>query len=95
MRGREEIGSTLIGILRRYTEALQAKDGRLYLVGVSPTMADQLRRTGLVDLIGKERVIPTQPQFGAAANRALTDAYNWLGISVQYASDEKIEESSP
>ncbi len=95
LRGREEIGSTLIGILRRYTEALQAKDGRLYLVGVSPTMADQLRRTGLVDLIGKERVIPTQPQFGAAANRALTDAYNWLGISVQYASDEKIEESSP
>jgi SulP family sulfate permease len=85
LRGREEIGSTFVGILRRYTEALQAKDGRLYLVGVSPTTVDQLRRTGLVDLIGSERIIPTQPQLGAAANQAVADAYAWLDKPVTYA----------
>ena len=95
LRGREEVGSTFIGVLRRYAEALQANDGRLYLGGVSPQLFDQLRRTGLVSLLGPERIMTYDRQFGTSANRALTDAYKWLGIPVQYASEEIIEESSP
>lgn len=94
LRGREEVGSTFIGVLRRYAEALQANDGRLYLGGVSPQLFDQLRRTGLVSLLGPERIMTYDRQFGTSANRALTDAYNWLGIPVQYASKEMLEETS-
>ena len=95
LRGREEVGSTFIGVLRRYAEALQANDGRLYLGGVSPQLFEQLRRTGIVSLLGQERIMTYHRQFGTSANRALTDAYNWLGVPVQYASEEIIEESSP
>ena len=79
MRGYEEVGSTFIGVLRRYTESLQAKDGRLYLAGVSRGLTEQLHRTGLVGLIGRDRIMPATPQFGAAANAALANAQAWLG----------------
>ena len=93
LRGREEVGSTFIGVLRRYAEALQANNGRLYLGGVGSQLFEQLRRTGLVSLIGPERIMTYHRQFGISANQALTDAYNWLGIPVQYASEELIEDS--
>ncbi len=93
LRGREEVGSTFIGVLRRYAEALQANNGRLYLSGVGSQLFEQLRRTGLVSLIGPERIMTYHRQFGISANQALTDAYNWLGIPVQYASEELIEDS--
>jgi SulP family sulfate permease len=78
MRGYEEVGSTFIGVLRRYTGSLQAKDGRLYLAGVSRSLMEQLYRTGLVGLIGQDRIMPATSQFGAAANAALADAQAWL-----------------
>lgn len=69
LRGREDVGSTFIGVSRRYAEALQASDGRLYLVGVGTLLFEQLRRTGLVDLIGRERIVTQHPQFGSSAKR--------------------------
>jgi SulP family sulfate permease len=84
LRGREEVGSTFMVVLRRYVEALQARDGRLYLAGVSSPLLHQLKRTGLVDLVGEERIVTEKPQFGTAANQALLDAYNWLGVPVRY-----------
>ena len=89
LRGREEVGSTFIGVARRYAEALQAGDGRLYLVGVGPLLYGELRRTGLVDLIGRERIVTQHPQFGTAANQALSDAYDWLGKPVRYATESE------
>lgn len=84
LRGREEVGSTFLVVLRRYAEALEARDGRLYLAGVGTPLLAQLKRTGLVDVIGEERIMAEQPQFGSAANQALADAYNWLGAPIRY-----------
>ena len=84
LRGYEDVGSTFIGVLRRYAEALQAKNGRLYLAGVTPQLTAQLRRTGLVDLIGQERLIPATAQLGTAANASLEDAYGWLNKPFAY-----------
>jgi SulP family sulfate permease len=86
LHSREEIGSTFIGVLRRYAEALQARDGRLYVTGVGPDLGKQLQRTGLNDLIGPDRIIPATPQLGSAANKALADAYAWLDKPIQYAN---------
>lgn len=90
LRGREEVGSTFIVVLRRYAEALQARDGRLYLVGVGAQLFEQLKRTGLVDLMGEKRIMTEQAQFGRSANRALTDAYDWLGLPIHYEDDQDI-----
>ena len=38
LRGYEDIGSTVIGALHRYTESLQANGGKLILAGVSPAI---------------------------------------------------------
>jgi SulP family sulfate permease len=35
LRGRPEVGSTFIGVLRRYSDALRANGGRLKLAGAS------------------------------------------------------------
>ena len=85
LHGYEEVGSTFIGVLRRYAETLAARDGRLYLTGIRPRLADQLQRTGISGLIGADRVIADTPQLGGAANRALADAYQWLDKPIRYA----------
>lgn len=79
LRGKIELGSTFIGVLRRYALALQARDSRLMLVGVDEGVRTQLARTGLLDVIGPENVFLAQPQLGLAMNQAAAAAYAWLG----------------
>jgi hypothetical protein len=38
----------------------------------------QIERTGLLKLIGRENVFLAQPQWGVAANEALETAQAWL-----------------
>jgi SulP family sulfate permease len=78
LRGYDEFGSTMIGVLDRYTRTLQGNGGRLMLAGVGSGVLAQLERTGLIRLIGRENVFLEQPQWGAAANQALEAAEAWL-----------------
>jgi len=79
LRGKAEMGSTFIAVLRRYAEALRAGDGRLMLVGVEASALDQLARSGALTVIGEENVFPATEELGAAMNRAAAVAYAWLG----------------
>ncbi len=79
VRGEPELGSTFMNVIRRYAEALKARNGRLMLVGVEPAVRDQLVRTGLLAVIGPENVFMAQPQIGAAVNEAAKAATSWLG----------------
>ena len=79
LRGKAEMGSTFIAVLRRYAEALRACDGRLMLVGVEKAALDQLARSGALTVIGEENVFPATEELGAAMNRAAAVAYAWLG----------------
>ncbi len=81
LRGKAEIGSTFVSVLRRYTESLQAHDSQLMLVGVEPAVRKQLAKTGLLDLIGEENVFLATPRLGEAMNQAAAAAYLWLGQS--------------
>jgi SulP family sulfate permease len=78
LRGYEEFGSTMIGVLDRYARTVQANGGRVMLAGVSPGVIAQMERTGLLTRIGSENVFPQQAQYGAAANQALETAEAWL-----------------
>jgi SulP family sulfate permease len=79
LRGKTEIGSTFIGVLQRYAEALYAHDSKLMLVGVDPAVRAQLAKTGLLKLIGDENVFLATPQIGGAMNQAVAAAHAWLG----------------
>ena len=78
MRGYEDIGSTVIGVIHRYTQELQANGGKLILAGVSPALREQLRRTGMLSLIGEENIFMVTPTIGEAGNTALRAAMDWL-----------------
>jgi len=81
MRGKGEIGSTLITVLQRYAQELRANDGRLMLVGVDSDVRDQLAKTGVLPLIGEENIFIATPQLGEALNQAVAAANAWLGKS--------------
>ena len=79
LRGYDDIGATVIGVLHRYTESLQENEGKLILAGVSPALRDQLQRTGMLSLIGDENLFPVTQTIGEAGNAALQCAREWLG----------------
>ncbi|MCA9873126.1 MAG: SulP family inorganic anion transporter [Anaerolineales bacterium] len=78
LRGQPEVGSTFIGVLRRYATTLQANGGHLMLTGVNPRLRYQLERTGTLAFIGEENVFMEQAQMGVAMNEALASAHTWL-----------------
>jgi sulfate permease, SulP family len=78
LRGKNEIGSTFVTVLQRYSQALQARQGKLMLVGVDPLLRDQLAKTGVLTVIGDENVFVATPQIGAALNQAVAAAHAWL-----------------
>jgi SulP family sulfate permease len=79
LRGKSEIGSTFVTVLQRYAQALQARQGKLMLVGLDPLVRDQLAKTGVLAQIGDENVFLATPQLGEALNRAVGAASVWLG----------------
>jgi SulP family sulfate permease len=81
VRGYDDIGSTVIGVLRRYTQALQANAGKLILAGVAPGLRDQLQRTGMISLIGEQNIFLETENIGEAGNLALRAARDWLAES--------------
>ena len=78
LRGYDQFGSTMIGVLDRYARTVQGNGGKLMLAGVSEDVISQLERTGLLRLIGRDNVFVEQAQWGAAANQALEAAQAWL-----------------
>ena len=81
LRGYEDVGSTVAEVLRRYTQALQANQGKLILAGVSKAFRAQLQRTGMLELIGKENIFPETKTIGEAGNAALRAATDWIAAS--------------
>ena len=94
LRGYEDVGSTVAEVLRRYTQALQANQGKLILAGVSKALRAQLQRTGMLELIGKENIFPETKTIGEAGNAALRAATDWIAASsTDQGAAEKVKET--
>lgn len=74
MRGYTPAGSTLIDVLDDYAHRLGAVGGALYLSGVGDDLAEQLRRSGKLDLGNGVHVIQASPQLGASTHEAVRAA---------------------
>lgn len=88
LRGQPEVGSTFIGVLRRYATTLQTNGGRLMLTGVNSRLRYQLEKTGTLAFIGEENVFMEQAQMGVAMNEALASAHAWLDTVRPAESDD-------
>jgi SulP family sulfate permease len=78
LRDRDEVGSTFIRTIERYTQQLQAQDSKLMLEGLNERVLEQLEETDLLDLIGEENVFLALPRFGVATGQALAAAEAWV-----------------
>jgi sulfate permease, SulP family len=78
LRGYDNFGSTMITVLDRYNQSLQANGGKVMLAGISPGVFVQLERTGLLDRIGRENVFLVHRQWGVSAYEAYEAAQAWL-----------------
>ncbi len=79
LRGRADVGSTFLNLLKRYAGQLRDGGGYLALVGIGPALLDQLVRTGAADVIGREHIYIAHPALMASLETAVTDAEAWLG----------------
>lgn len=78
LRGRSDLGTSFMEVLRRYAEALAAAGSKLVLVSASDRIQEQLRVTGVIDLIGTENIYAGDERVGATLKRAYRDATAWI-----------------
>jgi len=78
LRGHTEIGSTFIGVLRRYTRIVHENGGKVLVAGVNESVWTQLSKTGTLAMLGEENVFLVGPRLFEPALQALRSARAWL-----------------
>ncbi len=78
LRGRTDLGTTFMDVLRRYAQALTATGSKLVIVSASERVQEQLRVTGVTDLIAPENIYTGDERIGATVKRAYADAAAWI-----------------
>lgn len=76
LRGRTSLGATFFKVAAAYPERLAEAGGRLYLSGLDPLLAEQLRRTGR--LKDTERIFEGTSLVGESTEGARHAAQEWL-----------------
>lgn len=88
MRGIDQIGLSLMDVLRRYAQDLHEHGGRLKLVINDQQVARQLAQEGLTDLLGTANVYMGNEWRGATLRRAHADAMQFVEKRRTTAPDE-------
>jgi sulfate permease, SulP family len=78
LRGRGALHSATIALIRDYAVECASGGGRLYLAGVGDEMQEQLRRTGLLDLLGHDAVVAATDELYGACATAQQRGESWL-----------------
>ena len=78
LRGRTDLGTTFMDVLRRYAEALTAAGSKLVIVSASERIQEQLRVTGVTDLIPSQDIYVGDERVGTTLKRAYADATAWI-----------------
>jgi len=78
LRGRSDLGTTFMDVLRRYAESLEAVGSKLVIVSANERIHEQLTVTGIMDVIGSENVYMSDERVGASVKRAHKDAVAWV-----------------
>lgn len=93
LRGKPDVGSTLIDILATYDESLEAVDSKLMIVTDSERVLDQLRRSGALRQIGEENVYRGGTRLFGTVIEASSDAQDW--VTAKLDRDDVAIEDTP
>jgi SulP family sulfate permease len=74
LRDIDDLGSTVIRLLKRYASDLERRGGQLVLAGVNDELRGQLERTGFAMQIGNDAIFQERPEIGMALNEAIEAA---------------------
>ncbi|MFN2264563.1 MAG: STAS domain-containing protein [Anaerolineales bacterium] len=78
LRDVHHVTSTAIEILEGYTQSLKENGGNLMLADVNPGVLETPQRSGALDDIGAENVIPATAKVLVADNMAWNKAQTWI-----------------
>ena len=78
LRGRHTFGATFVTVVTDYAQRLAAVDGRLYLSGLDPEVADVVKRTSKVTLSGPVKVFEATELVGESTQDAYRNAEAWI-----------------
>jgi sulfate permease, SulP family len=78
LRGRGRLHSDTIAVICEYAAECRARGGRLYLAGVGSDIEDQLRRTGVLELLGPDAVVAATDELYGACTTAQRRGETWL-----------------
>ena len=78
LRGKEDLGSTFINVIVRYSSRLAEADCLLKISGASDRVMEQFERTRAIDTIGAENIYPRTPQVTESTRQAVADAQEWV-----------------
>ena len=78
LRGRNDLGTTFLDVLRRYAISLHVAGSKLVIVSANEHILDQLEASGVVDVIGPANVYMGDERVGATLERAYDDALAWV-----------------
>jgi SulP family sulfate permease len=78
LRGRNKLGSTAMGVFELYAKTLRDNGGRLFLGEVNEILRAQIERTGTLDQIGEESILPAGEQMLASLQHNYKQAQIWL-----------------
>ncbi|MFY9926455.1 MAG: SulP family inorganic anion transporter [Streptosporangiaceae bacterium] len=78
LRGRTELGTTIMDVLARYARSLTATGSKLVIVSANQRIQEQLRVTGVTGLIGPGNIYTGDERIGATLKRAYADAEKWI-----------------
>ncbi|MFL6078748.1 MAG: SulP family inorganic anion transporter [Ornithinibacter sp.] len=78
LRAKEELGSTMVKVLIKYSQQLAASGSRLMLAGVTPGVRRQVDDTGLTTLLGDDAIFLAQPRVGLSVREAMKHAESWI-----------------
>jgi SulP family sulfate permease len=88
LRGRTDLGSTFMDVLRRYAEELTEANSKLVIISADERIHEQLAVTRVTAAVGTENIYTSDEWVGATLKRAYAEAVDWV------ASNEP-EESPP
>jgi SulP family sulfate permease len=78
LRGRTDLGSTFMDVLRRYAEELSSADSKLVIISADERIHEQLAVTQVTAVVGSENIYTSDEWVGASLKQAHTDALDWV-----------------
>jgi len=78
LRGRTDLGSTFMDVLRRYAEELSGANSKLVIISADEHIHEQLAITRVTAAVGSENIYTSDEWVGATLKRAHADAREWI-----------------